>query len=65
MPMDRVLHAVAQRAPNGFDRIEDVLTPAELAALAEAYRHTSGAVPDGADTAARYAAGASADDCRP
>lgn len=64
MPMDRVLHAVAQRAPNGFGRIEDVLTAAELAALADAYRHTSGAATDGAD-AARYAAGASADDCRP
>lgn len=65
MPMDRVLHAVAQRAPNGFDRIEDVLTAAELAALADAYRHTSGSAPAVPDVAARYAAGASADDCRP
>ena len=29
------------RAPGGFDRIEDVLTPAELAALRDAYRSTS------------------------
>lgn len=71
MPMDRVLHAVAQRAPFGFDRIEEVLTAAELADLAEAYRHTSAAVPVDlasdavAAEATTYAAGASADDDRP
>jgi 2-polyprenyl-6-methoxyphenol hydroxylase-like FAD-dependent oxidoreductase len=71
MPMDRVLHAVARRAPLGFDRIEDVLTAAELAGLAEAYRHTSAAVPIDlasdavAAEATTYAAGASADDGRP
>ncbi|HEY5396878.1 MAG TPA: flavin-dependent oxidoreductase [Trebonia sp.] len=41
MPVDQVLDMVAARAPDGFDRIEDVLTPAELAALKDAYRSTS------------------------
>jgi 2-polyprenyl-6-methoxyphenol hydroxylase-like FAD-dependent oxidoreductase len=37
-PGDAVLHTVAERAPHGFDRIEDVLTPGELAVLADGYR---------------------------
>jgi 2-polyprenyl-6-methoxyphenol hydroxylase-like FAD-dependent oxidoreductase len=41
MPVDQVLDMVAARAPGGFDRIEDVLTPAELTALKDAYRSTS------------------------
>jgi 2-polyprenyl-6-methoxyphenol hydroxylase-like FAD-dependent oxidoreductase len=41
MPADRVLHMVEDRAPEGFDRIEDVLSPAELAAVRDAYRATS------------------------
>jgi len=41
MPVDAVLDMVAARAPGGFDRIEDVLSPAELAALRDAYRSTS------------------------
>jgi len=41
MPVDQVLDMVSARAPGGFDRIEDVLTPAELAALKDAYRSTS------------------------
>ncbi|HEX8007557.1 MAG TPA: flavin-dependent oxidoreductase [Trebonia sp.] len=41
MPADRVLDAVSVRAPDGFDRIEDVLSPAELAAVRDAYRATS------------------------
>jgi 2-polyprenyl-6-methoxyphenol hydroxylase-like FAD-dependent oxidoreductase len=41
MPVDAVLDMVADRAPDGFDRIEDVLAPAELAALRDAYRSTS------------------------
>ncbi|HEX4090478.1 MAG TPA: flavin-dependent oxidoreductase [Trebonia sp.] len=41
MPVDQVLDMVAARAPDGFDRIEDVLAPAELAALKDAYRATS------------------------
>jgi 5-methylphenazine-1-carboxylate 1-monooxygenase len=36
-----VLDMVSARAPDGFDRIEDVLTPAEVAALRDAYRSTS------------------------
>ncbi|MEU5879331.1 flavin-dependent oxidoreductase [Spirillospora sp. NPDC047279] len=41
MPADRVLHTVAERAPGGFARIEDVLTPAELTEITGAYRRTS------------------------
>jgi len=41
MPGDRVLQEVAQRAPDGFGRIEDVLSAAELAVLHDAYRATS------------------------
>ena len=41
MPVDQVLDMVSARAPDGFDRIEDVLAPAELAALKDAYRATS------------------------
>lgn len=53
MPMDRILHAVAERAPTGFERIDDVLTAAELAGLADAYRRTSSATsPVGGDASA-------------
>ncbi|QIS10480.1 flavin-dependent oxidoreductase [Nocardia arthritidis] len=41
MPADRILRAVAERAPGGFERITDVLTPDELAELDRAYRQTS------------------------
>jgi hypothetical protein len=41
MPADPVLDMVSARAPDGFERIEDVLSPAELAALKDAYRSTS------------------------
>jgi 2-polyprenyl-6-methoxyphenol hydroxylase-like FAD-dependent oxidoreductase len=41
MPADRILHAVGERAPGGFDRIEDVLTPDELVAIRAAYTRTS------------------------
>jgi 2-polyprenyl-6-methoxyphenol hydroxylase-like FAD-dependent oxidoreductase len=41
MPADRILHTVSQRAPHGFDRIEDVLTPDELVAITAAYTRTS------------------------
>jgi 2-polyprenyl-6-methoxyphenol hydroxylase-like FAD-dependent oxidoreductase len=41
MPVDQVLDMVSARAPEGFDRIEDVLSAAELAALRDAYRATS------------------------
>ncbi|WP_327355994.1 flavin-dependent oxidoreductase [Streptomyces sp. NBC_01304] len=42
MPADRLLRAVADRAPAGFDRVEDVLTPAELGSIEAAYRRTTG-----------------------
>ena len=38
MPADRLLQMVSTRAPDGFDRIEDVLSAAELAAFDRAYR---------------------------
>ncbi|GAA4144771.1 flavin-dependent oxidoreductase [Actinomadura keratinilytica] len=41
MPADRVLHTVSERAPDGFERIEDVLSAEELAAISNAYRQTS------------------------
>ena len=41
MPVERVLDLVSARAPGGFDRIEDVLSPAELAGLRDGYRATS------------------------
>jgi 2-polyprenyl-6-methoxyphenol hydroxylase-like FAD-dependent oxidoreductase len=41
MPADRLLHRVSMRAPDGFDRIEDVLSTGELAAVANAYRKTT------------------------
>ncbi len=41
LPADRVIDLVSARAPDGFDRIEDVLSAAELAALRDAYRATS------------------------
>ncbi|TDD32050.1 flavin-dependent oxidoreductase [Actinomadura sp. KC06] len=41
MPADRILHAVSERAPHGFDAIEDVLTAEELETITGAYRRTS------------------------
>ena len=41
MPVDAVLDMVSARAPGGFERIEDVLSGDELAALRDAYRATS------------------------
>jgi hypothetical protein len=41
MPADRILHTVSERAPEGFDRIEDVLSSAELTTITGAYRKTS------------------------
>jgi 2-polyprenyl-6-methoxyphenol hydroxylase-like FAD-dependent oxidoreductase len=40
---DHVLHTVAERAPNGFTRIEDVLSAAELAQIGESLRTTTNA----------------------
>ena len=41
MPADRLLHLVSVRAPDGFGRIEDVLSGAELASFDRAYRSTT------------------------
>jgi 2-polyprenyl-6-methoxyphenol hydroxylase-like FAD-dependent oxidoreductase len=41
MPADRMLETVSDRAPDGFDQITDVLSPAELAAFDDAYQHTT------------------------
>ncbi|MGP4023341.1 flavin-dependent oxidoreductase [Actinomadura sp. 3N407] len=41
MPADRILQTVSERAPQGFDAIEDVLAPDELSTIAGAYRRTS------------------------
>ncbi|WP_067482002.1 flavin-dependent oxidoreductase [Actinomadura hibisca] len=41
MPADRVLHTVSERAPGGFERIEDVLSAQELETITGAYRQTS------------------------
>ncbi|MDL4819614.1 flavin-dependent oxidoreductase [Actinomadura opuntiae] len=41
MPAERILRMVSERAPDGFDAIEDVLTAEELATLTGAYRRTS------------------------
>ena len=40
-PADRLLQTVSTRAPDGFERIEDVLGTAELAAFDHAYRSTT------------------------
>jgi hypothetical protein len=37
-PGDAILDVVAERAPGGFDRVEDVLTAEELAPLADGHR---------------------------
>ncbi len=39
---EQVMQLVQQRAPDGFIRIEDVLTPAELAETASAYKRIAG-----------------------
>jgi 2-polyprenyl-6-methoxyphenol hydroxylase-like FAD-dependent oxidoreductase len=41
MPADRLLHTVSVRAPDGFSRIGDVLSEAELATFNRAYRWTT------------------------
>ncbi|MFC0600971.1 flavin-dependent oxidoreductase [Streptomyces palmae] len=42
MPADVLLRAVAERAPDGFRQVEEVLTPEELASIDAAYRATTG-----------------------
>ncbi|WP_280463904.1 flavin-dependent oxidoreductase [Nocardia carnea] len=41
IPADRILRLVEERAPGGFDRIEDVLTDDERRAIAAGYQRTS------------------------
>ncbi|QKG20734.1 flavin-dependent oxidoreductase [Actinomadura verrucosospora] len=41
MPAERILRMVSERAPEGFDRIEDVLSEEELTTMTGAYRKTS------------------------
>jgi 5-methylphenazine-1-carboxylate 1-monooxygenase len=41
MPADQILHQVSVRAPEGFDRIEDVLSAEELLTIGQAYRTTT------------------------
>ncbi len=38
---ERILRTVAERAPDGFERIEDVLSAAELASIGASYQQTS------------------------
>ena len=38
----RPLALVEQRAPHGFTKLEDVVSPHELAQIAEAYKQTAG-----------------------
>jgi hypothetical protein len=36
------MEIVAERAPNGFERLEDVITDEELAEISAQYRRTAG-----------------------
>ncbi len=45
MPMDRIMHTVTERAPDGFATIDEVLTAAELSGIAAAYWRTSAGLP--------------------
>ncbi|MDL4816576.1 flavin-dependent oxidoreductase [Actinomadura opuntiae] len=46
---EQVIDEVERRAPEGFDRIEDVITPAELEAIVASYVQASGGTRDRAD----------------
>jgi 2-polyprenyl-6-methoxyphenol hydroxylase-like FAD-dependent oxidoreductase len=46
MGPEKVMRIVSQRAPRGFDRIEDVMSAAELAAVARDYKLAAGFEPD-------------------
>jgi hypothetical protein len=39
---EQVIEEVERRAPDGFDRIEDVIEPAELQAIVAGYLQVSG-----------------------
>jgi hypothetical protein len=42
MGPERVIDIVAERAPNGFDRLDDVISHDELLAIAMQYRKVAG-----------------------
>ena len=42
---DKVLDIVAARAPDGFERIEDVMSQSEMATLADGYKSVAGFAP--------------------
>jgi 2-polyprenyl-6-methoxyphenol hydroxylase-like FAD-dependent oxidoreductase len=46
---EQVIEEVERRAPDGFDRIEDVITPAEMEAIVAGYTRVSGGHRDRAD----------------
>ncbi|SNT60975.1 2-polyprenyl-6-methoxyphenol hydroxylase [Actinomadura meyerae] len=50
---EQVIEEVERRAPEGFERIEDVITPAELEAIVAGYTRASGGDRDRADRADR------------
>ncbi|TDB95209.1 flavin-dependent oxidoreductase [Actinomadura sp. 7K534] len=54
MPADRILQTVSERAPRGFEAIEDVLAPNELETISGAYRLTSFDDVDALNTRASY-----------
>lgn len=39
---DRAMQIVAERAPNGFERLDDVISHDELVAISERYKKTAG-----------------------
>jgi len=43
---ERILDVVADRCAERFDRLEDVVSPAELAAIVDDYQRTAGFDPD-------------------
>ncbi|MCO1657290.1 flavin-dependent oxidoreductase [Pseudonocardia humida] len=43
---ERVIDEVQRRAPEGFDRLEDVISPAELEEIVTGYQQLSGASPE-------------------
>jgi 2-polyprenyl-6-methoxyphenol hydroxylase-like FAD-dependent oxidoreductase len=43
---ERSMEIVAERAPNGFERLEDVITHDELVTISDAYKRTAGFDPN-------------------
>lgn len=65
MPGDKILSRVAERAPGGFSRIEDVLSAAEMAALTDAYARTTNADAESLNTRPSLSPGGSGRAGRP